>query len=140
MSSDSSPLQLTAQLIVADFAEAINGKLYIQGAGWARITPNMPVFIALATVIRVPYSMTNTPHKVTLRLCTDDGESYPPDQPFEVEMDVEVGRPPGMLHGEESIVPFAAKLNGLAFEPGAYRFEAAVEGAVIGAVSFVSRG
>ena len=52
--TEDSPLAEPAQLIVADFAEAINGKLYLIGAGWARIVVDVAVPIAVGVLVHIP--------------------------------------------------------------------------------------
>jgi len=110
-------------LVVADWAETVNGKLYIQGAGWSRIKAGMPSSIAIAGLITVPFGKTNIRHTASVRLVTDDGAPYPAEMPFVVELEFECGRPPGMSHGEDSYVPVSAQLAGIQFPRGRYRFE-----------------
>ncbi|HEX7166491.1 MAG TPA: hypothetical protein VF230_05885 [Acidimicrobiales bacterium] len=129
----------SAALMLCDWADAIGGKLYIQGGGWTTVRQNTPATIAVAAVVRVPYHQTNVRHTVAVTLLDEDGQGFPAAQPFRLEMQVELGRPPGMRKGEESVVPLAARLQGVEFPPGGYRFEVSVNGDVVTATSFVSR-
>jgi hypothetical protein len=133
------PDRLSVDLILCDWAEVLNGKLYLQGAGWGRVPPGSPVGIAIAALVHVPYTETNKKHDVSIVLTTEDGTPYPAESPFEMAAQFELGRPPGMRPGEGSIVPMAAKLLGVAFEPGGYYFAAIVGDAEAARVSFVSR-
>lgn len=132
------PSKLRVTLMLADWAEALGGKLYIQGGGWARIVPNRPVTMAVAALLHVPYDQTNTPITLTLSLLTEDAELFPQESPFQVQANAEVGRPPGMRAGEETVVPFAVKVNGIQFKPGGYRVEARVGDDLLGYIPFTA--
>lgn len=92
-------------LLLADFAEAINGKLYIMGGGWS-ITAPAPGPMALAVKIEVPWTEANKKHQLTMELVDDDGQPvvFSPEEGAEaggvhVQGDFEVGRPPGLIPG-----------------------------------------
>jgi hypothetical protein len=92
-------------LLLADFAEAINGKLYIMGGGWS-ITAPAPGPMALAVKIEVPWTEANKKHRLTVDLVDDDGQPvvFSSEEGVEaggvqVEGDFEVGRPPGLIPG-----------------------------------------
>ncbi len=53
------PDDSTPHLVVCDFAEVINGKLYLQGAGWSRIVANQPMVLAVALFWRIPWGKAN---------------------------------------------------------------------------------
>lgn len=109
--------------MIADFAEAINGKLYIQGGGWDRIAANQPANLAVAVLLFIAWDETNTQHKITIRLLTEDGDPVEIEgRPVAVEAGVEVGRPPGAVKGQDLTAPLAMRLNGLPLSPGRYRF------------------
>lgn len=60
-------------LILADYAEAVNGKLYLMGGAWDRIAvqnANQPMRFGVAIGILVPWTATNQNH--TLRLTFED--------------------------------------------------------------------
>jgi hypothetical protein len=114
---------LRADLILCDWAEAIGGKLYVMGAGWNVITVQQPASVAVALLVYVDWTETNTPHELRLRLVTEDGQGYPEDEPIEIGWRIEIGRPPGVPHGTESTAPLAAKVTDLRFVPGGYRWE-----------------
>lgn len=133
------PDRLSVDLLLCDWAEVLNGKLYLQGAGWNIVPPNAGVGVAVAALVHVPYTETNKKHSVTLAIMTEDGSPYPTENPFDMTAGFEVGRPPGMRPGEGSIVPLAAKLLGIQFKPGGYYVLARAGDEELARVSFVSR-
>src|SRR5437879_10908137 len=87
-------------MLLADAAQAINGKLYILGGGWSIIGPD-PVPSAIAIKIEVPWDEANKRHKLKLELVDEDGRpvTVPTptgEKPVQLEGDFEVGRPPGL--------------------------------------------
>lgn len=94
-------------MLLADFAEAINGKLYIMGGGWSITGPD-PNPSAVAIKIEVPWDEANKRHSLELALLNSDGQpvTVPTpigdqlgDQPVVLRGDFEVGRPPGLKPG-----------------------------------------
>lgn len=142
------PQEVEVTLMLCDWAEAINGKLFIQGGGWTRIAPhapNAPLNFALAMIVRVPYTRTNQKLSIDLTLLTEDGAPYAPPAPggnsgppVQFTMTFEVGRPPGMKAGEGTNLPFAAKLNGLNLTPGGYKLQASMDGDELASLSFTA--
>jgi hypothetical protein len=91
-------------LLAADYAEVVNGKVYIMGAGWDRFSPpSFPAAMRLgvAAGIRVPYLESNIPHHLTITLRDGDGREL-----FRLDGDLETGRPPGS-RGDPVSVPLA---------------------------------
>jgi hypothetical protein len=91
-------------LLTADFAEVVQGKVYMMGAGWDKFAP--PAYpavmrIGLAAGIKVPYLESNVPHHLSVTLRSGDGEDL-----FRIDGDLETGRPPGS-RGESILVPLA---------------------------------
>jgi hypothetical protein len=130
---------MTGSVFPCDWAEVVGGKLYAQGMGWTTIAAEQPTSFAAACLIRVPYDETNKKHSASISLTTDDGHPYPQDQAIEARFDFELGRPPGIRHGEEQIIPLAFKVNGLPFPRGGYRFELAINGILVDKASFFAR-
>jgi Family of unknown function (DUF6941) len=90
-------------MLLADAAQAVNGKLYILGGGWPITGPD-PNPSALALKIEVPWDQANRRHSFALTLLTADGHpvTVPTpegDRPIEVTGQFEVGRPPGLTPG-----------------------------------------
>ncbi|MEX2081352.1 MAG: hypothetical protein WEC33_07020, partial [Dehalococcoidia bacterium] len=64
-------------LILADRAEAVNGKLYMMGGGWDRIwVPDFakPHPLSIAVGVVVPWSATNEKHSLSVRVEANDGQ------------------------------------------------------------------
>lgn len=91
-------------LLTADFAEVVQGKVYVMGAGWDKFAPpSYPAVmrIGIATGIRVPFLESNVPHRLSVILRSGDGQEL-----FKIEGDLETGRPAGS-RGESVLVPVA---------------------------------
>src|SRR5438094_441538 len=85
-------------LMLADRAEAINGKLYIMGGAWDRITildRAQPTAMSLALSISVPWHAANRPYIV--QIIIEDGDGHPLMQ---TEASFTVGRPPHAVPGQ----------------------------------------
>jgi hypothetical protein len=109
-------------LMLADFAQAVNGKLYIMGGGWS-ITGPMPCASALAIKVEVPWNETN--HKHNLKLELMDADYHPVlvptpagNAPLVISGDFEVGRPPGLIPGSPIDMPFAFNIPPVPLAPG----------------------
>jgi hypothetical protein len=130
---------MDATLILCDYAEAINGKLYIMGGGWT-ICPPGPRFMAVAIRINVPWDETNNKHQLNLFLQDAEGNAVSlgePPLPVEKNGEFEVGRPPGIPQGTE--MDFTAVLGfinlPLASDAG-YRWQLEINGEPAGHASF----
>jgi hypothetical protein len=93
-------------LLLADRAEAVNGKLYMMGGAWDRmwvqdIGQASPLSFAIG--ILVPWNATNTPHQLALWLEDHDGASVG----FRAELEFAAGRPPTAEQGETQRVVLA---------------------------------
>jgi hypothetical protein len=108
-------------LLLADAAEAINGKLYILGGGWsirdASATP-----MAIAIKIEVPWTDSNTRHRLRLALFDEDAQpvkvTMPTgDRPVEINSVFEVGRPPGLKPGTPLDFALAINISALTLRP-----------------------
>jgi hypothetical protein len=117
---------MRATLLLADWAEAINGKLYIQGGGWTHVnTAAGPLNIAVAAVVYIGWDEANEKHKITFRLVDADGQVVidpSDDKPVVLETVLEMGRPPGLAKGSELAAPIAIGMSGLILSPGRYRY------------------
>jgi hypothetical protein len=111
-------------LLLSDRAEAINGKLYLMGGGFDRVAVSQLPGTAsydIALGFLVPYNETNERHTFTVRLETQDNEivASPDGRRVEVGGQFEVGRPPGLIAGQDQRVivvvrgPFPAPAAGV---------------------------
>lgn len=117
-------------VINADHAEAINNKLYLQGAGWTdvvqQVAPNgQPgiVHMGMAVSILIGWNETNRRFPLTLTLQHEDG-----DKIAEVAAQIEAGRPPGIPHGSDfrSVLAIGAEIQFP--KTGGYELRADLEG------------
>ena len=85
-------------MMLADAAQAVEGKLYILGGGWS-LTGPAPSPSAIALYIQVPWDRTNVEHSFRLDLVDSDGNAVEleteadADEPVTFEGSFEVGRP-----------------------------------------------
>jgi Family of unknown function (DUF6941) len=119
-------------LVLADSAQAVNGKLYILGGGWIDTTPGPDGHTpphALAAIIHVPWDQANRPHHAVIRLLDADGHAVEPaeNQPLRLDSDFEVGRPPGAQAGVALPVPLALNIGPMPLVPGRYMWELTVD-------------
>lgn len=128
--------------LLCDFADEVNGKLYILGGGWSLIAANRPVPLALAVKIAVPWGQSNRPHDLVIRLIDGEGNPFngPDGKPVEAAGKFEVGRPPGIASGSDLDTSLALKIGALTFEPGRYVWEIRIDGDAVEEVSFEAVG
>ena len=92
-------------LLIADRAEAINGKLYMMGGAWDHITvadPSQPISFSIALGINIPWNATNERHRLRLLVQDADGGTL-----AELEGEFVAGRPPHLTAGAMQRVLFA---------------------------------
>src|SRR5215216_5860474 len=69
---------LKADILLCDYAEEVNGKLYVMGGGWSRLfTPNQPSNMALAIKLTIPWNEANRLREIAVRLLTEDNNPVP---------------------------------------------------------------
>jgi uncharacterized protein DUF6941 len=127
-------MELTTAMLADGAQQAQNGKLYILGGQWDRLSvPSFPALhptLALVLVLRIEYSEALDQHRLEVEL-TLDGES----------MDVKAtaqfvtGHAPGVSRGTPSFMPIALTFNNLKFgTPGRYEWVIQADADVIGRV------
>ena len=105
-------------LLLADSAQAVNGKLYILGGGWSIINATK-INMAIAIKIEVPWTEANTNHNLKLALVTEDDQPVKvKDRACEIQADFEVGRPAGLRQGTPLDVALAVNIMQLNLSPG----------------------
>jgi hypothetical protein len=116
--------------VVANHAEAINGLLYLVGAGWTDITqpvgPNgqpSVMHFGMAVSILVGWNETNRRFPLDLKVVHEDG-----DELFSVHAQVEAGRPPGLPAGSDIRSVLAVNAEAQFPRPGSYEFRAELDG------------
>jgi hypothetical protein len=150
------PGELTAQGMLCDFAEVSGNKLFISGAGISMIVTNRPsaphpVNIALALMVRIPWTKTNQQHKLKVELISDSAETgtkpvvintaRTPDGKEEdagaIVALFNAGRAPNMQVGEETLMPIAFPMPGLPLpDIGSYYFLISIDDTETDRVSF----
>ena len=119
--------------LLADHAQALNGKLYLMGGGWNLTGPGH-VTMALAGVLELEWDEANQPRRLRIELLTEDGQpvAVPTptgDRPLEIEVNVEVGRPAGARPGTPFNVPVAINIGPMPIPPGGrYVWRFAIDG------------
>lgn len=89
--------------VVANHAEALNGLLYLQGAGWTDMqvpfTPNntaAPVHMGIGVSVLVGWNETDQPFPMQVGIVDEDGAEI-----VSVEAQVQAGRPQGLPPGSD---------------------------------------
>ena len=123
-------------LILADWAEVINGKIYLQGGGWSAINAYEPLpitrSIGVAVSPRVEWHETNMPHTLEMRIIREEGQA----ELAKIEARFEVGRRAGMPQGISQPNPIAVNLP-LKFEhAGEYEVHASIDGEEVATLAF----
>jgi hypothetical protein len=93
-------------LLLTDHSESLNGKLYAMGGGWNMLRfPELPQEwgFAIALGIDVSWDETNRRQSLQLRIEDPDGEILGD----EFSMDLETGRPPGLVPGQDQRIVLA---------------------------------
>jgi hypothetical protein len=126
--------------ILCDHCQAADNKIFVSGGGISRsyvgAEPPHVIKVGIACVVRIPYTATNQPHKLTITLVTEDGrpaipyvpEGMPEPGPMEVSAAFNVGRPPIIVPGEAQPWPLAANFEIGLREVGGYKFVISIDG------------
>lgn len=116
-------------LIIANHAEAVNGLLYLSGAGWTDVHRRIVNGVAPANhfgigiSIRVPWHETNEVHKFTLDVQNEDATVTL----VHAEGNVTVGRPPQLPRGAVQHAVLAVDVDTIFPAPGGYRIIANID-------------
>jgi hypothetical protein len=106
-------------IIVADAAEVVNGKLYLLGGGWDTflVGRDFPVSrtCGLAVAFRVPWAATNQRFVAAIEITDADAKAL-----ATMNLDFEMGRPPGIEPGQAQRFQMAANLPLTFRQPGTY--------------------
>jgi hypothetical protein len=103
-----------AFLLLTDYSESLNGKLYTMGAGWNMLRfPELPQEwrFGVAMGIDVPWDETNQRRGIQVVIQDPDGAELGD----ELGMEFEAGRPPGLQPGQEQRIVIAINV-GATFE------------------------
>lgn len=111
-------------LILADRAEAVNGKLYMMGGAWDQIGVldfAKPVTFSIALGILIPWNATNLDHTLQVNLMDEDGARL-----FTMDGGLRAGRPPNLPQGGAQHNVLAIMVVAMLPRPGAFTVEAAI--------------
>ena len=125
-------------MLLCDYAESANGKLYVMGGGWTEVSGQSPIDCSLAVKLDVRWDETNRKHAVELVLLDVDGGVVKNAEDADVTfgLEFETGRPPGSIPGDDMTTTLAFRFQALALTPGGYRFSFAVDGTELAASRF----
>lgn len=111
-------------IALCNHAEAVNGLLYLSGAGWTDHwrTPNPDGEFAtshfgIGVSILVPWAETNRRFALRIRVEGEDGEPEIADMDGELEL----GRPPGLPPGSDLRATLAINVDAVFPSSGGYR-------------------
>ena len=123
--------------LLCDYAEVLNSKLYVMGAGFDRVSAGVSSPMALAILWTVPFDMTGREHSIEMSLVTDDGDAYLDSDanPVRVLGTIEVGRPEHLRPGSTVPTPLAVRLPPIPFPEGGYSWELAINGGEVHAAA-----
>lgn len=114
-------------LLLADSAQAVDGKLYVLGGAWNMLRfPEFPasLMVGIAVAIDVDWTETNARHHLDIHF--EDADGHPMDP--QIGADFEAGRPPGAIAGAELRVVMAVNGPVAIPAPGQYAAVASIGG------------
>ena len=110
--------------LIADYAELVNGKLYLMGGGWDTFNAAAePIQLApaIALGVRIGWEETNRNVPVRVTIEDDDGAEM-----VRADGNLTVGRPPGLEAGATQLAQMTARLGILLPRFGGYRVHVTV--------------
>jgi hypothetical protein len=123
--------------LLADAVQVANGKLFILGGGWARLTAeSLPVVRSYELAVRVvvPWTETNRKLSFELQMVDEDGKTLL--DPV-VRADISVGRPVQLKEGTDQVVPLTLRLPSVRLErEGRFAFTLTFEGEEVARTAF----
>jgi hypothetical protein len=124
-------------VLLCDYAEAVQGKLYIAGGGWSELRGSGPADLALAVKMALPWTDADRPVPLEAVLLTEDGQRVEADgKPVQFNAEVQASRPPDVPPGTPLDVAVAIRFGNLLLPPGGYRFDMSVDGTLSATVPF----
>jgi hypothetical protein len=119
-----------AFVMVADHAEAFNGKLYINGGGWTDLQRPVisgqappPTAFSIALSVYIPWGETNRPIPLKGTVEDEDGKKL-----FDFSTPLVAGRPPQMSVGQGQYFHAAVQVVMPFPKPGGYRAVVTIDG------------
>lgn len=112
--------------LIADYAEIVQGKLYLMGGGWDTThASQVPATVRLAVAVGVRLDWGDTDHQfpVVIRVEDDDGHEF-----VRIQGAVSASRPANAIPGAGQLAQVAANLQVTLPELGGYRVHVSVGG------------
>lgn len=126
--------------MLCDFAQSVNGKLYILGGAWNQVrrSPGVQAFqVVVAAKLSVPWDLANHRMTFVLRMITTDGdEVMANDAPVEIQGQFEVARGLGMRQGTPLISAFTLPVALPELDAGSYVFELRIRDRIVATEPF----
>lgn len=123
-------------LMLADRAEAVNGKLYVMGGAWDRQFVQdfaQPIWLSLAIGILVPWNATNQQHNLQVTIEDFDGRPLS----FSLQAGFTAGRAATATPGEvQRVIMALPMVPQILPGPGKYTVKAAINGTLMKTVEF----
>ena len=112
-------IDLRLTMLLADYVQVAEGKLFISGAGWTFLIPGVGP-MAIAILAEVPWDRANHNYSFEVRLYDeDDRPALAPDgNPVHISGGFETGRPPGHPKGAPLAVPLAINVPPFPLDAG----------------------
>jgi len=130
---------IEANMMLCDFASMAGGKLFIHGGGWDRIlVPEPEVSLMLATVLTIPWHLTNRPLQIEITLLSEDGAIVQDEEesPVVAGGELTVGRPAQVRSGMSQNVPLVSPFKPLPLAASGYVFTLAVDNVIYARTAF----
>jgi hypothetical protein len=143
---------MQVNLLLADFAQVHQGKLFIVGAGinLMLVPPVEPYVLnfGLGATVTIPWTATNQNHRFRIALVDNDehtirltvtppGVVVPEEDEGAIVGNFNAGRSPSMEVGEDSIMPMAFQFPNLPVPyPGSYKVTMQIDGTEVACARF----
>lgn len=106
-----------AFLLLTDYSESLNGKLYTLGAGWNVLRfPELPQEWRFGVGLGIDIVWDETNRRQTIQLVIQDPDGN--DLGEELSMEVEAGRPPGLPAGQDQRMVVSINVGATFETPG----------------------
>ncbi len=122
-------------LLLCDYSEAVNGKLYLTGGGWNVLRlPELPHewSFSIGLGIDVAYHETNEAHELVVGVQDPDGLELGDG----LTANFETGRPPGLPQGQEQRLVMSIAATATFATPGPHAAVVQVNGEELGRARF----
>jgi hypothetical protein len=122
-------------LLLCDYSEAVNGKLYLTGGGWNVLRlPELPAewSFSIGLGIDIAYHETNEPHELVVTVQDPDGNELGDG----LTANFETGRPPGLPQGQEQRLVMSIAATAAFATAGPHAAVVQVNGEEIGRARF----